>query len=129
MLKKMVKNNKGFTLIEVLVTLVLVSIVVGIGVMTIGKSLSVSKEESYKLMKNNIVSAGYDYISECALGTIVCDFSFESNNTFKARTLYNFGFFKDLKSPVDGADLGDCLVLEATKSNGVTVINLIDNCY
>ena len=129
MLKKIAKNNKGFTLIEVLGTLVLVSIVVGIGVMTIGKSLSASKEESYKLMKNNIVSAGYDYVSECTLGTIVCDFSFTSNNTFKARDLYNVGFFKNLESPIDGADLGDCLVLEANKSNGVIVINLMDNCY
>ena len=129
MLQRIVKNNKGFTLIEVLGALVLVSIVVMIGVMTFGSTLSASKEEAYKLMKNNIVSAGYDYISECTLGTIECNFSFISNNTFKARDLYNAGFFKDLESPIDGADLGDCLILEATKSNGVTVINLIDNCY
>ena len=129
MLQRIMKNNKGFTLIEVLGAIVLVSIVVTIGVMTLGKTLSISKEESYKVMKNNIVSAGYDYISECTLGTIACDFSFTSNNTFKARDLYNTGFFNGLESPIDGADLGDCLVLEATKSNGVTVINLIDNCY
>ena len=129
MLQRIMKNNNGFTLIEVLGALVLVSIVVVVGVMTFGETLSVSKEEAYKLMKNNLVSAGYDYISECELGTISCDFSFISNNTFKARTLYNFGFFKDLESPIDGADLGDCLVLEATKSNGGTVINLLDNCY
>lgn len=129
MLQRIMKNNKGFTLIEVLGAMVLVSVVVVIGVMTFGKTLSASKEESYKLMKNNIVSAGYNYINECTLGTLACDFSFTSNNIFKARDLYNAGFFKDLESPIDGADLGDCLVLEATKSNGVIVINLIDNCY
>ena len=53
MLQKIMKNNKGFTLIEVLGTLVLVSIVVVIGVMTFSETLSVSKEEAYKLMKNN----------------------------------------------------------------------------
>jgi len=122
-------NNKGFTLIEVLITLVLVSIVFMVVFMNFGTTVSASKEETYKLMKNNIVSVGYDYINECNLGTIDCNFSFETNNKFSARVLQNSGFFADLESPIDGKDLGSCLILEATKSNGVTVINLIDNCY
>ena len=97
--------------------------------MTFGSTMSASKEETYKLMKNNIISVSYDYINECKLGTIECDFSFDSNNKFNAKVLQNFGFFDNLKSPIDGKDLSDCLILEATKSNGVTVINLIDSCY
>ena len=122
-------NNKGFTLIEVLATVVLISIVVIFSFMTFGTTISATNEESYKLMKNNIISVGYDYINECSFGVISCDFSFENNNKFSARVLQNAGFFKNLNSPIDGAYLGDCLILEAEKSNGVTVINLIDNCY
>lgn len=122
-------NNKGFTLIEVLSVLVLVSIVLAVVTMTVGTTMSASKEEAYKLMKNNIVSAGYNYINECNLGTIDCDFSFEDNNKFSASVLRNTGFFKNLDSPIDGKDLGTCLVLDASKSNGVVAINIIDNCY
>lgn len=122
-------NNRGFTLIEVLCTLVLTSIII-ITVFTIlGTTFSASKEEAYKIMKSNLLAVGYDYVNECALGTISCDFSFEENNRFMAVELQNVGFFKDLESPIDGKNLGTCLILEATKNNGVTVINLIDNCY
>ena len=122
-------NNKGFTLIEVLSVLVLISIIVTIVFTTFGTTMSASKEEAYKLMKNNIISAGYNYINECKLETIECDFSFETNNKFTAKTLQDVGLFKDLNSPIDGKNLGTCLILTATKSNGVTIIDLEDNCY
>lgn len=122
-------NNRGFTLIEVLSVLVLISIVGVVVFMTFGTTMSAGKEEAYKLMKNNIISVSYDYINECNLGSIECDFSFDTNNRFNAKTLQNVGFFESLESPIDGADLGSCLILEANKSNGVTVVNLIDNCY
>lgn len=122
-------NNKGFTLVEVLSILVLISIVTVCVFSTINSTMSVSKEEAYKLMKNNMISVSYDYVEECNLGLIECDFSFAENNTFRAKDLQNAGFFTNLESPIDGKDLSSCLVFEATKSNGVTVINLIDNCY
>lgn len=122
-------NNKGFTLIEVLSVLVIVSIVGVIVFSTFGTTMSASKEETYKLMKNNIISVSYDYINECNLGTIECDFSFEENNKFSVKVLQNAGFFNNFDSPIDGKDLSSCLVIEATKSNGVIVTNLIDNCY
>lgn len=122
-------NNKGFTLIEVLSVIVLISIVAIVTITTFGTTMSASKEEAYKLMKNNIISASYDYINECNLKTIECNFSFETNNKFNAELLEKAGFFSNLESPIDGKNLGSCLVLEAIKSNGATVINLVDNCY
>jgi len=122
-------NNKGFTLIEVLSVLVLISTVTIIVLTSINSTMSISKEESYKVMKNNIISAGYNYINECNSKQIECDFSFENNNRFSAKQLQNSGYFKDLNSPIDGKDLSNCLTLEATKLNGVIVVDLIDNCY
>ena len=122
-------NNKGFTLIEILAVLVLVSIVTVVVVDNISFSMSLGRNEAYRLMKNNVISAGYHFIDECTQGTIQCDFSFEKNNTFKARVLEESGYFDDLKSPIDGAYLGDCLSLSAKKENGVTVVDIIDQCY
>lgn len=122
-------NNKGFTLVEVLSILIIISIIT-IGIFkTFNTTMSASKEEAYNLMKNNLIKASYSYISECSQKTIECDFSFENNNTFTAKQLEDAGFFKNLKSPIDDKDLSDCLILEATKNNGVTVVNLNDNCY
>ena len=122
-------NNKGFTLIEVLSVVILSSIIIVIVFTTFGTTFSASKEESYKLMKNNLLIAGYSYVNECTLGSIECDFSFDKNTQFTAENLYNYGYFKNLNSPIDGKNLGSCLVLEATKDNGVVVINIIDTCY
>ena len=65
-------NNKGFTLIEVLGVLFIGLIIVVISFMTFGSTMSVTHNEAYKIMKNNIVAVGYDYINECNLKTINC---------------------------------------------------------
>ena len=63
-------NNKGFTLIEVLAVLVLVSVVTIVVVANISSSMSLGRNEAYRLMKNNVISAGYNYINECTQGMI-----------------------------------------------------------
>lgn len=122
-------NNKGFTLIEVLCVVVLTSVIIILVFTTFGTTFSATRDEAYKIMKNNLLTAGYNYINECILGSIKCDFSFKDKNQFTARDLYNYGYFEKLESPIDGKNLGSCMILEATKDNGVVSINLIDNCY
>ena len=95
-------NNKGFTLIEILVTLVLITVLLGVAVSVLRPTMSAGKRETYELMKNNIVTVSYDYINECSLNTIQCDFDFETNNIFSAVELKNAGFIKSLESPIDG---------------------------
>lgn len=80
-------------------------------------------------MKNNIAEAAQTYIKECEAETLLCDFSFETKNQFKATILQETGYFKDLSSPIDGKNVGECLILKANKSNGVIVIDVIDECY
>lgn len=122
-------NNKGFTLIEVLAVLVILSIATFFVVTEVGSAFGVGSKEAYKLMKNNIISASYDYIEECVAGTISCNFSFDNNHRFVANTLKNSGYFQDLDSPIDGKDLGECLIIDAKKENGVILVDLIDECY
>ena len=122
-------NNKGFTLIEVLCALAVVALVFAITIKTVGSTLSARKEDTYKLMKNNIVSAGYNYINECKAQTIDCDFSYEDNNAFPASVLKEMGYFSNLESPIDGRYLGDCLLVKVKYDNGIYVIDLEDKCY
>lgn len=122
-------NNKGFTLIEVLGVLVILTIVAFVVLNSVHSTLSVGKEESYKLMKNSILTAGYDYIEECQQGLITCDFSFEEDSRFSAGVLKEQGYFTNMESPIDGKDISQCLIMDAKKENGVVVIDLIDQCY
>ena len=122
-------NNKGFSLVEILVVLVIISIATFVILKEVGSTLSVSSKDAYKLMKNNIVSVSEDYIRECEAGLINSDFSFSNNNTFKAKVLENYGFFSNMKSPIDGRYVGDCLIIIANKVNGAIVVDIEDNCY
>jgi len=122
-------NNKGFTLIEVVITVVIISLVLFITTNLLSNTLAASENTTYKLVKNNIVSASYEYVRECTNGIMECNFDFDDNNTFKASVLKQYGYFDDLNSPIDNKDLGECLILKATKDNGVVVIDLEDKCY
>ena len=121
-------NNKGFTVIELLTTVVLISLITITISSIVGKTLAIGKEETYKIMKNNIVKASYTYINECKAGTITCDSNFKTNNTFYAKELEKYGFFNDLKSPIDGSYLGECIEIKVTYDNGSSIVELIDNC-
>lgn len=122
-------NNNGYTLIEVLAVIVLISFASFVIIRGINSTLSVSEKEAYKIMKDNIVSAGYDYVNECDNDIINTEFSFDGNNTFTASVLEKYGYFSNLKSPIDGKYVGECLVLDAIKENGVIIVDIKDNCY
>lgn len=123
-------NNKGFTLIEVLAGLVIISIVLIVVSKQIGKTLSVTKNESYTLMKNNIIKASEVYLKECMAQENKCSFEWEENKiTFNAYVLKEYGYYTNFKSPIDNKELDNCLTIIATKNNGVIQSKLKDECY
>ena len=124
------KDNRGFTMIEVLAAIVVIALISIIISRFIGSTLTLSQNEAYDVMKNNIISASEDYLRECNSGILDCNITWNNNKTnFLAIELKNSGYFKNLKSPIDGKDLSNCLNIEAKKENGTIKINLIDNCY
>ena len=67
---------------------------------------------------------GFTFCNECDSCV-----SFNKKNTFPAKVLEESGYFKSLKSPLDGKYLGECLILNAKKENGVVIVDLVDKCY
>ena len=58
-------NNKGFTLVELIATVVLLSLVMGIGAFAITEVIKSAKEKDYQLLIENINNAVELYYQEC----------------------------------------------------------------
>ena len=123
------KNNKGFTLVEVLSVLIIISLILTVVIRNFGTTVSINKAEAYKLMKSNIISASNDYMNECLNGIIDCNVKNQDYYQFSAKELKEQGYFKNLKSPIDGKNLEDCLTIKVKIENGVIISSLQDNCY
>ena len=123
-------NNKGFSLVEVLVSLVVISLVSIIVINYSVDTFSIGKNEAYEMMKKNIYKASESYIRECDNNLLDCNLEWFNNKVeFRAQVLKNSGYFDNLVSPIDGKDVGSCLLVRAIKNNGVLDIKIIDNCY
>ena len=122
-------NHKGFTLVEAIIVVVLLSLVFVFVLRNFDFTMTLGRDEAYKIMKNNVLTSGYHYVDECIAGTLICDFSDSDYYKFSASVLKKYGYFSNLDSPVDGKDLGECLVIVGEKKNGVVILDLIDSCY
>lgn len=61
-------DNKGFTLVELIATIIVLSIVLGIGAYSMIGLIENSREKDYKLLIKNINSAVELYYQECKYG-------------------------------------------------------------
>lgn len=57
-------NNKGFTLVEVLAAVVILSILIAIMVPSVNNMLNKNKEDNYNNLKNGIINAAKVYMSD-----------------------------------------------------------------
>ena len=58
-------NNRGFTLVELLATLIVLALVMSIGSYSIIQLMNNAKEKDYELLINNIKSSVETYYQEC----------------------------------------------------------------
>ena len=58
-------NNKGFTLIEVLCVIFLISIFFFGSFMVINNTFSITNEKAYEIVKEDIITQTKTYINEC----------------------------------------------------------------
>jgi len=140
-------NNKGFTLIEILTTLVIISLILLIAVPSVASLLNQGKEKSYEILKNNLPTAAENYITECiGDNTVVCsniDINqiYESTGlTITAGELLNNGFLnvstdliensnsgKKIYNPVTQKDVSNCLKVTIKSDNNYGYIYNVDD--
>ena len=75
-------NNKGFTLIEVLCVIFLISIFFFGSFMVINNTFSITNEKAYEIVKEDIITQTKTYINECDNNIINCpnDYKWVSDN-------------------------------------------------
>ena len=120
-------NNRGFTLVELLATLVILGLVVSIGSVTIITIMNNVKQKNYQLLKANITSAAETFYEECEYADdsnpSLYQFCTDSlvNNTYIVTlgNLMAMGYIKGnskegsaygLINPVNNGDIGPCLI-------------------
>ena len=63
-------NEKGFTMIELLVTIALLAIISTISVISITSFVNKSKENNYEILKNTVIEASKEYTADNRYGDI-----------------------------------------------------------
>lgn len=137
-------NNKGFTLIELIATLVLLVLVMGIGVFSITKIIENSKNKDYELLIKNIKDASEVYYHECKYGSVDSNIinGCDDLDNVELGTLVKYGYLTGnskindgkytLVNPNDGKSIIDCIIkINYDNDNGkinVSAINQTGSC-
>ena len=126
-------SNKGFTLIEMLLTVTMIALIVIVVSFSINSTLSISKEKSYDILKNNIINMANMYIMECEANAINCsnDYVWNNNKTnFYANKLVLRGYSsqEELINPINEKDISNCLIVNVlVDENKVYTVSLDDS--
>lgn len=122
-----IKNNKGFTLIELIATIVILALVMGISTYSISVIINNSKEKNYELLIKNIEDSLESYYQECKYvfdsDDDKCQIKRLNNADVFETTLGNlidYGFLKGnstddkgkstLVNPKDEVNISECIV-------------------
>lgn len=118
-----INNNKGFTLIELIATIVILALVMGISTYSISAIIKNSKEKNYELLINNIKDAAENYYQECKYSNntgIVCSRDDEGKLITKLESLVTYGYLKSndtdssssqkIVNPKDNKDITNCQI-------------------
>lgn len=128
-------NNKGFTLVELIAVMLLLSLVMGIGGYSVTRVINSSREKDYDLLIGNIKNAAEDYYIECKYGkasdsSLVCD---ETSGSYLITLgdLVDYGFLtgnkKDendkytLVNPINDKNIYNCNI-KINYSNGDVLV-------
>ena len=116
------RNNKGFTLVELIATIVVLAIVAGIGTISITSIIRKSKEENYNLLLKNINSAAESYYQECKYNksdAIEC-IKYDENNGYVVSlgNLVTYGFLKG-----NAKDSNDEYTIVDPSDNDKSIVN------
>lgn len=137
-------NRKGFTLIELIATIVILGLVLAISGFTISSLITSSKQKNYDLLIKDIIHASELYYQECTYmtnissdGTVNSGCVSPTNGAYSIpiSTLVNYGYLEGNKdeanskviiNPKNDVVLTNCQIL-ISYSNGVVVVTKNDS--
>lgn len=133
-------DNKGFTLIELIITIVVLAILLSITGVAISNIFNKTKDKNYSLLINDINSAAEMYYQECNYmnpyenQNQYCKKDDDGNYVIQLSTLVELGFLSSsdsssltLKNPKDENDISDCQISIKAGEGIVTVSAYTDN--
>lgn len=118
-------NNKGFSLIELLLSIAILSILMITFMIVINNTFSYTDEQAYESLKKSIINQVNIYILECDNGIIECknDYTWsevENNKetSFNLNTMRGYSYFTENEyiNPITNEDIGECLVINVVKN-------------
>lgn len=98
-----IDNNKGFTLVELIATIVVLSLVMSIGTYSIITIINKSNEKDYQLFIENIKDGAESYYNECRYMNQDMDIC-NSDYTVSLGDLVDYGFVKGNSKDNKGYD-------------------------
>lgn len=96
----MKKNNKGFTLIEILAAITILAIISTMTVVAVNRYTIKTKNKTYETMEKSLCNAVNNYITNEGLEEDVADYG-EYGITYEAIDLMNEKYLEDLIDPED----------------------------
>ena len=108
-------NKKGFTLVELLATIVILGVLSPIGIASTSKYLTQSRKKSYKIMSQTVYEAAMNCITQGKCNAPTSAYGTVSISTAQ---LIDYGYLKKLDNPRRGKE--DC-------SGTVTITNKNSN--
>lgn len=112
----MKRNNKGFTLIEMLAAIAIMGILSTIGIVAVSNYLVQSRNKSFNMMSKSIYQAAQN-----------CQIQGKCTGTIQIETLLEQGYLDTLKSP--NASKGDCTGDVIITENGTSTSEYKDYQY
>ena len=126
-------NKKGFTLVELIATIVVLALVVSISAYAITNIINSAKEKNYELLIKNIKDASETYYQECKYSNnsgITC------NDNVTLQELVNYGYLKGngteddkmkIVNPKNNIDIGECSIAVKYENGKLTIESMSNN--
>ncbi len=129
-----IKNNLGFTLVELIATIVILALVMGISTYSISAIINNAKEKNYELLINNIKDAAETYYQECKYNEYTNDMGItcSSDSITTLGDLVMYGYLKSndpdssssqkIVNPKNDEDITTCQIKITNNNGNITVI-------
>lgn len=121
MVSKNVRNDKGFTLVEVLAVVVILGIIAGIGIPMVTRYIEKTRKQSYETMESSIYDGARNYVMDENIYLGKCTDGYEDIETGMDNLLVDYQYVDKLVDPASSGanctyDVYGCMDEDATAS-------------